>query len=141
MSERINRLWRFLQAYFLLIGIHRSLRLGGFDEAQRRFLRPWKARSLAVQPQDAPVPDIARAVQQASLLQWQDSQCLHRALAAYALLRAAGAQPRFVMATRSQPFAAHAWTELSGQAVADDDMQVMLHYYTPLFSVPPAGAG
>lgn len=126
----------FLRAFFCLLTIHRVIERDGFAGARRRYLRAWKARSRALTGDDALARDVEWAVIQACAWQWKRSVCLHRALAAYALLQAAGARPRFVMAIANQPFASHAWTELDGQPIADAAMNESRYLYKPVLYVP-----
>jgi hypothetical protein len=127
---------RFVQAYTLLLRIHRVLARDGFTGAQRGFLLPWRENSQELPPDHPLVREVEWAVQQACFWQWRRSECLYRSLAAYQLLRANGARPRFVMAARGCPFASHAWTELNGSPVADEQMDGHREHFRPLLLIP-----
>lgn len=133
-----RRVLRFVQAYLYLLKIHRTLERDGFTGARKYFVRDWKPRSRPLAPDHTTARDIAWAVDRACAWQWKRSVCLHRALATYALLRAAGAQPRFVMAIMNRPFASHAWAELDGQPVADAAMDESRYLYKPVLRLPQA---
>lgn len=136
MGQSIQHTYWFLRAYSRFRDIHNTLESGGFDSARNKFLKPWKSGSRDHSRQDKLIEDIAWAVEKAKAWQLKKTECLPTSLCAYSLLRDAGAQPHFVMAVQSHPYAAHAWTHVQGQAIADTQMDEMRRYYTKIMQVP-----
>lgn len=136
MGRSIPRTYWFLRAYSRFRDIHKTLESGGFDGARQRFLKPWKSGSRDHNRQESLIEDIAWAVEKAKAWQIKKTECLPTSLCAYSLLRDAGAQPHFVMAVQSHPYAAHAWTHIRGEAIADAQMDEMRRYYTKIMQVP-----
>lgn len=140
MKPSPRRIALFLRAFLYLWKIHRVLERDGFARARQCFLQAWKARSRPLTRDDALTRDVEWAVLQACAWQWKRTACLHRSLVTYALLRSAGACPRFVMAITNHPFASHAWTELDGQPIADAAMNESRYLYKPVLHVPNSQA-
>ena len=63
---------------------------------------------------------LARATRRALFTLPSDTRCLFRSLTLMAMLERRGIPQRLVIAVRPQPFAAHAWIEVEGQAVLSD---------------------
>lgn len=63
---------------------------------------------------------LARATRRVLLNLPSDTRCLFRSLTLLSMLERRGIPQRLVIAVRPQPFAAHAWIEVEGQAVLSD---------------------
>lgn len=63
---------------------------------------------------------LARATRRVLLNLPSDTRCLFRSLTLMSMLERRGIPQRLVIAVRPQPFAAHAWIEVDGQAVLSD---------------------
>jgi len=136
MVRSIQRTYWFLRAYSRFHDIHNILESDGFGGARNRFLKPWKSGSHDYDRQDKLIEDIAWAVEKAKAWQLKKTECLPTSLCAYSLLRDAGAQPHFVMAVQSHPYAAHAWAHIRDEAIADTEMDEMRCYYTKIMQAP-----
>jgi hypothetical protein len=63
---------------------------------------------------------LARATRRVLLSLPSDTRCLFRSLTLMSMLERRGIPQQLVIAVRPQPFAAHAWIEVEGQAVLSD---------------------
>jgi hypothetical protein len=134
--RRLYYIVSFIAAFVCVMRIHRAIEAGGYSAARDMFLLPWIEGRKELPCDDYRTAVISLAVQDACDWQNRRTECLHRAIAAYTLLRRAGARPRFVMATRSLPFASHAWCEVDGHVVADDVSEYCRNEFTPIFTIP-----
>ncbi len=114
----VHDAWGFLRAYILVIRARRLLERRGLKGAQRVMLRPWKTNSN-ITPDDRLITWVDKAVLAACRWQTRETTCFPRAVAAYSLLRSAGARPVMHIGIRARPFAGHAWVEVDGCVVAD----------------------
>lgn len=110
--------WGFMRAYIAVIRARRLLERRGLKSAQRIMLRPWKTNSN-ITPDDRLITCVDKAVLAACRWQTRATNCFPRAVAAYSLLRSAGARPVIHIGIRARPFAGHAWVEVDGCVVAD----------------------
>src|SRR2546430_7001814 len=115
----VHDAWGFLRAYILVIRARRLLERRGLKGAQRSMLRPWKTNSINTTPDDRLITWADKAVLAACRWQTRETTCFPRAVAAYSLLRSAGARPVIYIGIRARPFAGHAWVEVDGCVVAD----------------------
>jgi hypothetical protein len=115
----VHDAWGFLRAYIALIRARRLLERGGLKGVQRVMLRPWKTDSINITPDDRLIAWADKAVLAACRWQTRETTCFPRAVAAYSLLRSAGARPVIHMGIRARPFVGHAWVEVDGSVVAD----------------------
>ena len=111
--------WGFLRAYLALIRARRLLEREGLKGVQRVMLKPWKAHSVTLTPDARLMTWVDKAVLAACRWQTRETSCFPRAVAAYSLLRSAGARPVMHIGIRARPFAGHAWVEVEGCVVAD----------------------
>jgi hypothetical protein len=114
----VHDAWGFLRAYVLVIRARRLLERRGLKGTQRSMLRPWKTNSN-ITPDDRLITWVDKAVLAACRWQTRETTCFPRAVAAYSLLRSAGARPIIHIGIRARPFAGHAWVEVDGCVVAD----------------------
>ena len=114
----VHDAWGFLQPYILVIRARRLLERRGLKGTQRSMLRPWKTNSN-ITPDDRLITWVDKAVLAACRWQTRETTCFPRAVAAYSLLRSAGARPIIHIGIRARPFAGHAWVEVDGCVVAD----------------------
>jgi hypothetical protein len=115
----VHDAWGFLRAYIALIRARRLLERRGLKSVQRVMLRPWKTNSINITPDDRLITWVDKAVLTACRWQTRETTCFPRAVAAYSLLRSAGARPVIYIGIRARPFAGHAWVEVDGCVVAD----------------------
>lgn len=118
----VHDAWGFLRAYIALIRARRLLERRGLKGAQRIMLRPWKTNSVNIAPDDRSITWVDKAVLAACRWQTRETTCFPRAVAAYSLLRSAGARPVIHMGIRARPFVGHAWVAVGGSVVADSIM-------------------
>jgi hypothetical protein len=117
---RCSYVWSFVRAYALLTRARLVIASGGLKGAERVLLggglpSPQSART----PQRTSIARLERAIVDACRWQLKETNCFPRALTAYALLDSIGAGPTLRIGMRARPFAAHAWVEVDGAAVAD----------------------
>jgi hypothetical protein len=115
----VHDAWGFLRAYIALIRARRLLERGGLKGVQRVMLRPWKTDSINITPDDRLIAWADKAVLAACRWQTRETTCFPRAVAAYSLLRSAGARPVMHISIRARPFIGHTWVEVDGCVVAD----------------------
>jgi hypothetical protein len=115
----VHDAWGFLRAYILIIRARRLLERRGLKGAQRVMLRPWKTNSINIASDDQLISWVDKAVLAACRWQTRETTCFPRAVAAYSLLRSAGARPVIHIGIKARPFAGHAWVEVDGCLVAD----------------------
>jgi Transglutaminase-like superfamily len=115
----VHDAWGFLRAYILVIRARRLLERRGLKGAQRVMLRPWETNSSNITADDRLITWVDKAVLAACRWQTRETTCFPRAVAAYSLLRSAGARPVIHIGIRARPFAGHAWVEVDGCVVAD----------------------
>ncbi|GAA1348396.1 lasso peptide biosynthesis B2 protein [Saccharothrix algeriensis] len=102
-------------------------------------LSPWRLRrALEVVRRGARPATAARALAARSAVvsvstRCAGQQCLQRAVATALLCRMAGQWPDWRTGVRTEPFRAHAWVEVAGEAVGENE-DVSL--YRVVFSVP-----
>lgn len=109
----------FVRAYVRLRRARRLIAAGGLQQVERSMLSgPARTRPRTSTP-PATLERIEQAVNDACRWQLETTNCFPRAVAAYTLLRDAGAEPILRIGVRARPFAGHAWVEVNGQAVAD----------------------
>lgn len=114
----VHDAWGFLRAYIAVMRAHRLLERRGLKGAQKVMLRPWKTNSN-ITPDDRLITWVDKAVLAACRWQTREITCFPRAVAAYSLLRSAGARPVMHIGIKARPFAGHAWVEVDGCVVAD----------------------
>jgi Transglutaminase-like superfamily len=95
------------------------------DDAQRavarlRGRRDADARKLSEGEQFIAAVRLAHAAARVLHMLPTDSRCLFRSLTLMCLLERRGVDQTLVIAVRPQPFSAHAWLEVEGQAVLPD---------------------
>jgi hypothetical protein len=95
------------------------------DDAQRavgrlRGRRDAEARKLNEGEQFVAAVRLAHAAAKVLHHLPTDSRCLFRSLTLMCLLERRGIDQKLVIAVRPQPFSAHAWLEVEGQAVLPD---------------------
>ena len=131
-----QRTYCLARACLCIRQVHGVLSQEGFKGARRNWLQPWLENSRDL-PADSPVvQDVAWAVEKACAWQRERTECLHRSLVCYHLLRVAGARPQFIMAVRANPFSSHAWVEIGATAVADGCMDELRPLYRAILTVP-----
>jgi hypothetical protein len=101
----VHDAWGFLRAYILVIRARRLLERRGLKGAQRSMLRPWKTNSINITPDDRLITWVDKAVLAACRWQTRETTCFPRAVAAYSLLRSAGARPVIHIGIKARPFA------------------------------------
>ena len=129
---------RGIQAWYALTVAHLSLRLIGWSATLRAWSAPectgrGNVRRAAGCGNDGAgdLEAIAVAVTRALARYPVPLDCKERALAAFALTRAAGLPARIVLGISLFPFTLHAWCESGGQVVADQ-LDGYCDRYTPL---------
>lgn len=115
-------LWMFWRAYLMILMARRLLERKGLKDSQRMLLRHWKTSYKDLSADDWLICAVENAVAAACRWQVRETLCFPRAVAAYSLLRGAGAKPILYIGIRAQPFEAHAWVEANGIAVGDSMM-------------------
>ncbi|MGQ0732591.1 MAG: lasso peptide biosynthesis B2 protein [Acidobacteriota bacterium] len=113
--------WLLLRAVLLIAVVAAAVRMGGVARVQRmlgRLSRP--SGTSAVHAAEA--HDVARIVHAASRHTLANT-CLHRSLALWFLLRRQGheVELRYGARKRDGRFEAHAWVEVDGCALNDDE--------------------
>ena len=66
------------------------------------------------------VETICSAVDMACIWYWKEALCLQRSAATVCLLRKHGVSARLVIGAQQMPFKAHAWVEVNGRVVNDN---------------------
>jgi len=115
----VERAWTFVRAYLLLRRARRLIAAGGLQRVERAMLARAARTRRGSGASPAALERVERAVNDASRWQLETTNCFPRAVAAYVLLRDAGARPSLRIGVRARPFAGHAWVEAQGVAVAD----------------------
>jgi hypothetical protein len=119
------RIDRKIQAWYALTVAHLSFRLTGWSPTLNAWIAPGRAaghiRRAAGNGSDelATLDAITVAVIRAAARYPFPLDCKDRALAAFAMARAAGLQARVVLGISLFPLALHAWCESGGRVVAD----------------------
>ena len=113
------------QTLWALITVHRIASRG-----QMRGLRQY----LGVRPERSSHPDaslravdvqrIAAVVDDMCALFVRPSTCLHRSFVLARLLRRAGGRADVVLGLKGDPFQGHAWVEIDGAIINDDEERV-----------------
>jgi hypothetical protein len=133
----VHDAWGFLWAYIVVIRARRLLERGGLKGVQRVMLRPWKTNSVNLTPDDRLITWVNKAVLAACRWQTRKITCFPRAVAAYSLLRSAGARPVIHIGIKARPFAGHAWVEVDGCVVADSMTRAELrNCLSAIISIP-----
>jgi hypothetical protein len=83
-----------------------------------------------VDPSDDTVPAVVTAMKKACALYFKPTLCLQRSAVATRLLRRRGVAADLMIGCRLPPLQAHAWVEVAGNVVSDD--QDGLRYYRVL---------
>jgi Transglutaminase-like superfamily len=134
--ERMREMWYFSRAYATLFRARHLLDRDGFERARHALIKPWKAGSQVVAPDDPRLAAVDTAIDSAVRWHWKLMDCLPRALTAYVLLRSMCAQPMLHIGVRTKPFGAHAWTTVSGRVVADGNREASWGDYVVLETAP-----
>jgi len=129
---------RGIQAWYVLTAAHISLRLVGWSSTLGTWGAPGRpgwgnARRAAGNGNEGTgdLDAIAVAVTRAVARYPVPLDCKERALAAFAMARAAGLPARIVLGISLFPLALHTWCESGGQVVADQ-LDGYCDRYTPL---------
>ena len=129
---------RGIQAWYALTAAYLALRLAGWSGTLGGWTAPGLPGSGNARPATGNSNDgsgdldaIAVAVTRAVARHPFPLDCKERALAAFALARAAGLPARIVLGISLFPLALHAWCESGGQIIADQ-LDGYCDRYTPL---------
>ena len=120
MSSRL-----IAQTLWALIRVHR-IASQGHMRGLRQYLgvRPeLSSRSDATMP-PVDVQRIAAVVDNMCALFVRRSTCLHRSFVLARLLRRAGGRADVVLGLKGEPFQGHAWVEIDGVIINDDEERV-----------------
>jgi len=119
----VNILLKFrlttIAAFLELALVDLTLKIGGF----RALHRIVKCRPTANKNNLSPetVPRVCAAVDRAATYYLKHALCLQRSAVAARLLRSHGVPAQMVIACRKLPFKGHAWVEVEGEVVNDNE--------------------
>ena len=108
-----------LRAFATLMRVHRTLRHCRYDEL-RQFLATRQRQGPAAH-NAIEIARVMAAIERVCLWYVPRSRCLHRSAVLVSLLRSVGVDAVMVMGIRVEPYAGHAWVEVNGVVVNDDD--------------------
>jgi hypothetical protein len=110
-----------LLAFFALLVADVVLKLGGFPQLQR-IVKRWPMSRKHVETADATIACVCGTVDRATRLYVKHTWCLQRAAVTTCLLRTKGVPAEMVIGCRKMPFHGHAWVEVNGRVVNDNEM-------------------
>jgi hypothetical protein len=113
---------RVVLAWFALLAADVLLRTRGFG-AIYRFVKRWPVK----QKRGAAIDDaraICSRVDRASAFYFKRAWCLQRSAVTVVLLRSKGFPAQLSIGVQSIPFLAHAWVELDGRVINDDEAAI-----------------
>lgn len=112
----VDLVW-LVRGLFALVHMDVLARRRGFPGVYQAILR---SRPKQPRPASQRLQRILAAVQRAASFYYKRRWCLQRSAAAAYLLRRNGFAAQLVLGAQLMPFAAHAWIELDGQVINDD---------------------
>lgn len=118
----VNILLKFrlttIAAFLELAVVDLTLKIGGFRALHRIVkCRPTNKNNLSPET----VPRVCAAVDRAATYYLKHALCLQRSAVATRLLRSHGVPAQMVIACRKLPFKGHAWVEVEGEVVNDNE--------------------
>jgi hypothetical protein len=108
-----------LRAFATLMRVHRTLRHCRYDEL-RQFLAA-RQRQGPAKRNAMEIAHVMAAIERVCLWYVPRSRCLHRSAVLVSLLRRFGVDAVMVIGIRVEPYAGHAWVEVNGVVINDDD--------------------
>ncbi|HEU4770158.1 MAG TPA: lasso peptide biosynthesis B2 protein [Pyrinomonadaceae bacterium] len=117
-----NTLIRFRNApaaAFIEFAFYEAIRKFGGFYARHRIIQRWPVATRS-QTDNAELPALCEAVHTAAVWYPKQTLCLQKASVTTSLLRQHGFQADMKIGIRKQPFHAHAWVEVDGKVVGDD---------------------
>jgi len=113
-----------ISAWFRIAVIDTIMALRGFPAVHRFVGRIPLRRRLDTRPVD----DLVRIVDRAAIHYPRELLCLRRSAAITWMLRRHGHTAEMVVGASIIPFAAHAWVELGGRIINDNENEVRARY-------------
>jgi len=115
----LHRPPRLLTCFTQLALIDACTRILGLRRTLVRLQRV--AGTSATDYDEALIAETTRRLLFAAALYPRRARCLEQSLALYVLLRRRGVTAEFKLGVRPLPFFAHAWVEVAGRAIAEND--------------------
>jgi len=106
-------------AAFIEFAFYEAIRKFGGFYARHRIIQRWPITHRR-QAEAAELPTLCEAVHTAAVWYPKQTLCLQKASVTTSLLRQHGFQADMKIGIRKQPFHAHAWVEVDGKVVGDD---------------------
>jgi hypothetical protein len=120
-----------IAAFIDLVLVDLTLKLQGF-RALHQLVKRWPAGNrISVQPKS--IREICAAVDRATSMYPKHALCLQRSVVTTCLLRTGGVHAKMVIACRKVPFKGHAWVEVDGNVI-NDNQKVQALYSSVLES-------
>ena len=131
-DQSVDRNFRFSTslAFLGLVVADIALRVGGFRLLHRMVWR-WPVSKTNLSIDDASIARVCGTVDRATSYYVKHTWCLQRAAVTTCLLRAKGIPAQMVIGCRKMPFHGHAWVEVNGRVV--DDNQMVQTFYCTLY--------
>lgn len=107
-----------------------SIRTVGFGRTLARFERPVRAVAHPMVADDPIIDRVAHNVAAAAALYPGRARCLEQSLVLSRELRRLGAAARLRFGVHPYPFGAHAWVEVQGRTINEDEDYMKM--FTPL---------
>lgn len=117
--DTLLRLRNAPAAAFIEFALYEAVRKFGGFYARQRIIQRWPIANKQ-QTDAAELPALCEAVHTAAVWYPKQTLCLQKASVTTSLLRQHGFQADMKIGIRKQPFHAHAWVEVAGQVVGDD---------------------
>lgn len=116
-------------AFVGLVTVHLVVKLGGFPRLHQ-IVRRWPVSKKTNNDHET-IATVCAAVERAISYHLKHTWCLERSAVLTCYLRAKGVPAEMVIGCRKMPFHGHAWVEVDGQVVNDN--QKVLTFYEPLY--------
>lgn len=116
-------------AFVGLATVHLVIKLGGFPRLHQIVSR-WPVSKRTNNEHEA-IATVCAAVERATNYYVKHTWCLERSAVLTCYLRVKGVPAQMVIGCRKMPFHGHAWVEVNGQVVNDN--QKVLTFYEPLY--------
>lgn len=116
-----------VRAWCMLALVDVMLKLAGFDRFYRMIAR-WPTVGSAGAPGEDRINATRAAIHRARTYYFKRAWCLQSAAAAVCCLRLDGVRAELVIGVRKMPFFAHAWVEVGGAVVLNEESDMRTAY-------------